>query len=524
LHPISFDKDTQKIFNRLFSNHETVQKLDYWSKLTKILWEKTFGEEFFFPGAMYRGHCLPLKHISAHFDTFDKLCFKYLNCELKDIRFEKKSNSNNNFSYLIEIELSFASSKTIKKVQWRPEIKENSFVSSKSYLTHLKDHENKYKQLNIKVTILNDEKIVSKVLNAFTIKNKLNALEIREYLIDLFTKSNGQLIQIETDEFKLTFKLVLNVIKEPVIYFSMSKKEFTDIRMNHFKDEYEIFDLNRIKFRSNEESAMQVRHKICANIGRSGVLNEMNSFDLEILHIFSKNWSSIRIIRPKEEQVVAMSHLIGLEHLPGLYQLPEDTYIYKENDLSESKLGLILDNRYEKAVLIRNIKDGDYAIIKGKWIGRKGTSVPGTTGHLILNHYLMSTQKTQKIKILKNSIFYIMSENIQVRVSLRTGQMKFKQIKPIVNCLEVESLLACAFSVAVLNVVLQPRMNDNKPGSISWTNMDKYLMLSSIASYDYIGAGKFSSYGLSGFDGCDNGFESTDKNDYIGSVYGKRNE
>ena len=54
----------------------------------------------------------------------------------------------------------------------------------------MKDYENKYKQLNIKVTILNDENFVSKVLNAFTIKNKINALEIREYLIDLLKKKD----------------------------------------------------------------------------------------------------------------------------------------------------------------------------------------------------------------------------------------------------------------------------------------------------------------------------------------------
>jgi len=203
-----------------------------------------------------------------------------------------------------------------------------------------------------------------------------------------------------------------------------------------------------------------------------------------------------------------------------LYQLPENSFTYDENDLCESKLGyLILDDRYEKAMLVRNVSNGDYAIIKGKWIG-KSNSVPGSTGHLILSHYLISTKQTQRVHISKKSQFSLASENCLAHVNMKSGLIQINQIKQIVNCLEVESLIACVFSVAVLNVVLQPRLNDGKPGSISWTNMDEYRMLNSIANYGFIRSGRFT-YGLLGYDGCDNGFESGDGNEYVGSIYGR---
>ena len=243
-------------------------------------------------------------------------------------------------------------------------------------------------------------------------------------------------------------------------------------------------------YRSNEESAVRTVHKICANLGQE---TQKESFELEVLHLFALKWSSIRIMANKQN--VATSHLIGLEHLPGLYQLPEETYSYDQNDLSESSMGIILDNSYEKAMLVRNINGVDYAILKGKWIGKKN-SVPGATGHLIVSYYLLSTKQLFKIRITKNFKFELMSENIQAKASLKTGLIQLQQVKKVINCLEVESLLACIFSVAVLHVVLQPRLIDNKPGSIGWINMDEYVMLSSIASYEFNTSDRFM-YGLS---------------------------
>lgn len=146
---------------------------------------------------------------------------------------------------------------------------------------------------------------------------------------------------------------------------------------------------------------------------------------------------------------------------------------------------------------------------------------PGATGRLILNLYLLTSKRMQKIRISNSFTFRIASENLKAHVNIKTGMINLKRIKKRnITSLEVESLLACIYSVAVLHVVLQPRLHDLKLGSIGWNNMDQYLMLNSIASYSFLRSSRLT-YGLSGFDGCDTGFDSENGNEYVGSVYGK---
>jgi len=87
-----------------------------------------------------------------------------------------------------------------------------------------------------------------------------------------------------------------------------------------------------------------------------------------MMHVISRKWSSISLRDIQNGNLLASSHLIGVDQLPNINQLPVK---YNEKILAEYPYltdipGLIiLDDRYEKAMLVRNLQ-GDFAIIKGK--------------------------------------------------------------------------------------------------------------------------------------------------------------
>ena len=149
------------------------------------------------------------------------------------------------------------------------------------------------------------------------------------------------MITVDHVDFKFDLKLVLTTTTTGQIHFEIDKKnEFSECRMNQIKNEYKEFDLHKSTYRSTEESAFRVKHKLTAKLGetfetkyiskstltlrlvikfqgRPQITDKNQSFELEILHIFSKSWSSIGIF--KQSTQVSMAHLIGLEHLPGKY-------------------------------------------------------------------------------------------------------------------------------------------------------------------------------------------------------------
>lgn len=142
--------------------------------------------------------------------------------------------------------------------------------------------------------------------------------------------------------------------------------------------------------------------------------------------------------------------------------------------------------------------------------GTKG--IKGNPGHLIIGFYLIKskTNSSQIFHIRDNFVVELKAINTKIEANLKSGEIQLKQIGYIFDDLEIESLLASVFSIAILHVMLQPRQGvDKKVGDkyVKSVNTNDYRMLNStIGNTDMLLA-----YNLAfsvGFDGCDNnGFE-----------------
>jgi len=138
--------------------------------------------------------------------------------------------------------------------------------------------------------------------------------------------------------------------------------------------------------------------------------------------------------------------------------------------------------------------------------GTKG--IKGNPGHLIIGFYLIKskTNSSQIFHIRDNFVVELKAINTKIEANLKSGEIQLKQIGYIFDDLEIESLLASVFSIAILHVMLQPRQGvDKKVGDkyVKSVNTTDYRMLNStIGNTDMLLA-----YNLAfsvGFDGCDN--------------------
>lgn len=107
------------------------------------------------------------------------------------------------------------------------------------------------------------------------------------------------------------------------------------------------------------------------------------AFKVRIIHSASMVMSAIQIFY--KDKLSAIAHLIGAD------QLPLPTQVIQESVTLNPKEG-------KRAVLIKN-NDGDWAVVTGKWVGRKkglpGTrsrrGIPGSPGTLRIKFYKTST-------------------------------------------------------------------------------------------------------------------------------------
>jgi len=116
---------------------------------------------------------------------------------------------------------------------------------------------------------------------------------------------------------------------------------------------------------------------------------------------------------------------------------------------------------------------------------------------------MLKTRMMQTINIGGSFVFEVKSENLKAQVNLKTNKIDLHQISNRVNDLEIESLLVCVFSVAVLHVMLQPpapKMAIVGTKAVSTINTDDYYLLSSVRSSDMCYT--YNHTFVTHFDGC----------------------
>ncbi|VDM24562.1 unnamed protein product [Toxocara canis] len=153
---------------------------------------------------------------------------------------------------------------------------------------------------------------------------------------------------------------------------------------------------------------------------------------------------SIILVYGREQRLLCMAHLVGADSLPSRDQLDPNLQFLPH-----------LSTPDERAFVILN-KDGDYAIVKGRWTGftrkmhaEKGQKAkPGNPGKLQVDAFNLLKNTVQKLEVPgpEGSTLFVIGD-AQARLPGKRIQCR--------STLTAEHL-ACVFSVATLFVLCNP--------------------------------------------------------------------
>ena len=82
----------------------------------------------------------------------------------------------------------------------------------------------------------------------------------------------------------------------------------------------------------------------------------------------------------------------------------------------------------------------------------------------------------QTLNVTDSFEFMFRNENLSALVNLKTGSIKIKKVGTTIDNLEIESLMASLISIAILHVILQPKIN-NKFRSVQKIQSSKPVQL-----------------------------------------------
>jgi hypothetical protein len=228
----------------------------------------------------------------------------------------------------------------------------------------------------------------------------------------------------------------------------MEKDNFKKYHMKDIINECNAFDLRNIDFSGPRGDCIGAQHKVQVNINASPV----EVYKCEVLHVPAIQWSSIRILTRDEMKMMTTSNLISLAQLP------------LKGQIQDANFALDLDPKFEKAMLVKSVC-GDYAIVKGKWVGfRRGISptsgrqgVRGDPGHLFIT--IRFLEDKLKLELDMNSTFKLnmKMKDVTVLVDFLTARIDIKATSGEIKSDLVENVLATVLSISTLHVLLQPK-------------------------------------------------------------------
>jgi hypothetical protein len=246
----------------------------------------------------------------------------------------------------------------------------------------------------------------------------------QRFKVSLFDKENNEYI------LSILYEVRTKILK--TLNLTFTKETFVDIQMKNILKQYSMFDgLKYNDFNENYENCFRAQHKAMINYGNS---ESVQFYFIEILHIASLKWSSIKIMLDNHI-VLATSHLVGSEQLalPG--------------QVNNEKCLFSLDPKYEKAMLIRN-SNGDYASIKGKWVE--------SLSKLQVTWYSFETKSIIQQFYISNDLTFEINNSVLSTIDLNTGRVDL-YFGDADKKIEAVSSLALIFSVMVLYVLLVPK-------------------------------------------------------------------
>lgn len=230
-------------------------------------------------------------------------------------------------------------------------------------------------------------------------------------------------------EIKLNLNLKINL--NTIMYelnLGLKKNSFKHVKYSDIANDYSLlFDLKSF---NQVDQVLRANHVIIAIDANKDV------FEVEVLHMPLKHWSSIRVIN--ETKTVVSAHTLDPLQLPRFSNVENEDYA--------------LDPSCEKAILVRDFH-GDFAIIKGKWqkMKKDGFEVKNFLVKII---FLRNNTPVTKLEINEDFKAVTIDGNSRITYGayLDKGLVWINSPENDVENFEwsVENHLAIVFSVSVL--------------------------------------------------------------------------
>ncbi|VDM59654.1 unnamed protein product [Angiostrongylus costaricensis] len=405
VHPLNYLRDCTAIFGSLLKHDDTVNDRTKGSKLlkgealTKKLWATHFDEPFWRRGCMFRGHNAP---VFLGFENQDLSNIAYGDVHvpsiaLKDIPVQRdqlrlKLVYGNKKVTTFNADLSQKQvTKSGFSLVWQPTDASTSASivkfpferkASKDLLVELEIFDKMFLQRKDVIRLVGKASL-DQLLPPMNSKSAHNVAEVCLRSKDIDKEMTAKVT--------VTTSVTLNRELQLIAGDFMEHQLQSDSHLSYL---CQCASLNR--------SALTPSTTI--HIATHSVVDTRDGakYTVQVAHSAALLLSMI-LVYGREQRLLVMAHLIGADSLPSRDQLDNNLQFLPH-----------ISNADERAFVIVN-KDGDYAILKGRWTGfsRKQASSqwfispatkgqkakPGSAGHLLIDVFNLLKNTVQKIEV-----------------------------------------------------------------------------------------------------------------------------
>ncbi|XP_069133154.1 uncharacterized protein [Argopecten irradians] len=464
LHPLMYKEDTVRILGKHFNHDDSVNDRSLGSKLctaskeTRQCWQQTFGEDFSYFGAMYRGDSpagrlseVPVQQIYAECTKI--ATFNIQSIEIDNESMHPKKIASLKFMSILEggIDLELLKLKKPYDNGQRLWNETNLSTSNNNYEIDTNFSKIVHLRLSRKTGFL--KKLTGKPPQAsgtFEVDSILKkCLANDNKLTSVGTvceMSDGSIIKLQQN---------VEISKISQCRLGVQIGAFEEAVMPEVSEQlWGPIPLPRLPH-GQPNTCSVASHKI-RNI-RGHVM-----FTCRVIHSVALLTSAVQIYY--KDKLAVVCHLIGTDQIPQPSQVDQEVFP-------------VLDpSKGERAVLIKNNK-GDWGVVVASWTGLKrgvsGTKgkrgTPGSQGHLGVKVFLTgrNTKTTAEVDLNPHSEQYTVRAD-GVTMELIDGTITYKK-----NFTEMAEKLGLIFSVSLLHVLCQPRPKNWEPGKSLRTKASK---------------------------------------------------
>uniref|UniRef100_A0A0R3S2L9 VWFD domain-containing protein n=1 Tax=Elaeophora elaphi TaxID=1147741 RepID=A0A0R3S2L9_9BILA len=446
VHPHCYLRDCTAIFGWLMKHDDTVNDRNKNSKLlkgeamTKRLWAAHFQTGFWRRGSMYRGHPAPS---FLGFETQELSSINYGQMHIPSITLREiplqREQVRLKLLYGNKKVTTFNADLTSKQVTksgfslvWQPT--ENSANSSVvKFPFERRNPKELFLELELFDKVFLQKKDVIKLTGLVSLEQLLPLpnSKVSQGVAQVTVKSH----ELDGDlkaKVSITTNLSLNRELQLIVGEFVQQELIPDSRLWFL---CQSAALNRAGLQSSATIHLATHTLVDSRDGTKYTVQVAHSASLLLSMILVYGW---------QQRLLCMAHLIGADTLPSKDQL--DTNLQFLPHLSAPD---------ERAIAVMN-KDGDFAIVKGKWIGfsrkipgdKEQKAKPGNPGKLQVDAFNLLKNTVQKFEIPgpEGSTFFVIGE-AQARLPSKRIQCR---------SIQTAEHLACVFSVATLFVLCNP--------------------------------------------------------------------